>query len=97
MKIRLSCLYACLVLSACSTPDAGNYGNVTVSYPGSTIHKVDGVACDASANITTQNSDSCIGKVLGADRNSPTITVLNPGAAMPVEAVDTASLAPPKP
>ncbi|HEY1095887.1 MAG TPA: hypothetical protein VGF14_01450 [Alphaproteobacteria bacterium] len=93
---------SCLVLSvaflgACNmmNRDAGNYGNVSVSYPGATIHKANGTGCDTSGNVVRQNNPNCVGKTLGSDRNGPTITVLQPGAAVPVETVDTGNLAPP--
>lgn len=85
-----------MTVTACAPRHAGRYGDVTVSYPGATINKAEGHGCDASGNIVKQNNPHCVGKTVALDRNSPTITVLAPSHAMPVEAVDSASLAPPQ-
>lgn len=84
-----------LAVSACAPRHADHYGDVTISYPGATIKKVTGEGCDASGNIVKQNNPHCVGKTIASDRHSPTITVLAPSHAMPVEAVDSATLAPP--
>jgi hypothetical protein len=97
LMIRFSCLCVALLfgVTACAPRHAGRYGDVSISYPGATINKATGEGCDASGNITKQNNPHCVGKTVASDRNSPTITVLAPSHAMPVEAVDSATLAPP--
>lgn len=84
-----------LAMVACAPRHADRYGDVSVSYPGATIKKATAEGCDASGNIVKQNNPHCVGKTVASDHHSPTITVLVPSHAMPVEAVDSATLAPP--
>jgi hypothetical protein len=94
--IPVLCVVVLSAVTACAPRHADRYGNVTVSYPGATIVKATGDGCETSGNIVKQNNPNCVGKTVALDRNSPTITVLAPSHAMPIEAVDSASLAPPQ-
>ena len=94
MTIRLSLLLLLLLLTGCVDRPFASYGDRHVTYSSPVVNNAK--QCDMSGNIINRDNRDCVGKVAAADRNSPTITVMKPGVAVPLDVVDAAALEPPQ-
>lgn len=89
-------LFLCVLLAGCGgDPAARRYSDQVTEYTEPTmIREVQ--RCDTRGNVTREGNHACVGRVIAAVPNGPTITVLQPGVAVPAAKIDAVVLAPPR-